>query len=377
MDHNASQEPISYDIVHEWKRLQIQVRGVKPPRCYQFQRGCVFLDHFIIVDYRTVYTFHLKELYWSKFDLANEDNPQNFVNDLYLVKPGLIVSFSLQINFGPPFRRPEEKFTYINFLAFEIEEGVPKNFSARTKAYERSKLPESLGMGIVVPNEDALYLFRPQKSLVHFDAFTHINLETGEISKKKIEGDYPCQRKYCQTVLNNGKLYLFGGQMDLENKLFDLWVLHPNEMRWEKLNNLTASKDVRCHHNLMCMNNDEIFLYFREEKSDPRAFFSYNLKDNSWSEVFFPKNDSKFFYFMCADNDLITVLSEDATFHSLENPRKVKEARKEEIKKHIAVLCEGKTDPDVIFKVEDQEFPANKCFLSYRCPYFKKVFSSI
>ena len=35
-----------------------------------------------------------------------------------------------------------------------------------------------------------------------------------------------------------------------------------------------------------------------------------------------------------------------------------------------------KTFADVIFQVEDKEFPAHKSFLSFRSPYFKKAFTS-
>jgi len=42
----------------------------------------------------------------------------------------------------------------------------------------------------------------------------------------------------------------------------------------------------------------------------------------------------------------------------------------------IVQMFQDKTFADVIFQVEDQKFPAHKCFLSVRCPYFKNVFTS-
>ena len=33
--------------------------------------------------------------------------------------------------------------------------------------------------------------------------------------------------------------------------------------------------------------------------------------------------------------------------------------------------------PDVVFKVEDQEFPAHRAALAYRSSYFKNAFASI
>jgi len=46
------------------------------------------------------------------------------------------------------------------------------------------------------------------------------------------------------------------------------------------------------------------------------------------------------------------------------------------LEKFMTRLFKEKTHADIIFKVENQEFPANKCVLSLRCPYFEKMFSS-
>jgi len=58
------------------------------------------------------------------------------------------------------------------------------------------------------------------------------------------------------------------------------------------------------------------------------------------------------------------------------NPSEHERSIKKHLKNDMEDLCDGQTDPDVKFKVEDQEFPANKAILCYRSSYFKKVFSS-
>ena len=47
-----------------------------------------------------------------------------------------------------------------------------------------------------------------------------------------------------------------------------------------------------------------------------------------------------------------------------------------QLENFIAQLCEEKANADVIFKVEDEEIPANKCVLTLHCPFFKHAFSS-
>ena len=41
-----------------------------------------------------------------------------------------------------------------------------------------------------------------------------------------------------------------------------------------------------------------------------------------------------------------------------------------------ALLFMNKADSDVIFKVEDQEFPAQKSILSEKCKFFKNMWAS-
>jgi len=80
-------------------------------------------------------------------------------------------------------------------------------------------------------------------------------------------------------------------------------------------------------------------------------------------------------YQIVADqNSLIMFNSPHVNF--LKNPSEQEKFEKEQMKNYIKILCEEKTDPDVIFKVEDQKLPANKFLLCYRSSYFKKVFSS-
>jgi len=57
-------------------------------------------------------------------------------------------------------------------------------------------------------------------------------------------------------------------------------------------------------------------------------------------------------------------------------PKKIELCREKQADDFVAKLYGDPTFADVIFKVEDQEFPANKCILSARCSYFKKAFTS-
>jgi len=43
----------------------------------------------------------------------------------------------------------------------------------------------------------------------------------------------------------------------------------------------------------------------------------------------------------------------------------------------LKIFFKEKPFSDVTFKVQGQDIPAHKGFLAARCPYFKKVFTSI
>ena len=59
-------------------------------------------------------------------------------------------------------------------------------------------------------------------------------IETFEISNKKFDGDYPDQRSYCQIVVKDGKMFIYGGLTESYKEFFDFWLLHLGNFFFEK-----------------------------------------------------------------------------------------------------------------------------------------------
>jgi len=153
-------------------------------------------------------------------------------------------------------------------------------------------------------------------------------------------------------------------------------------MKWEKLTDLPSTKFasyVLENKPSMIVSNNEILLCSINENHC--AILSFDLNKNSWSDGFLVTNTPQLTQ---KENNKIQIVSDgnslilfnNSDIYSLRNPSELERSKREEIRNHMKSLCEGKTDSDVIFKVEDQEFPANKAILSYRSSYFKNVFSS-
>jgi len=141
---------------------------------------------------------------------------------------------------------------------------------------------------------------------------------------------------------------------------------------------------------LVC--NDEILLC--SNTNEEFAIFSYNLsifiivfvnklllEKDYWTDPFltesYPKKSfADFKRILVTYQDSVLLCDIGYEIYSLKSPSEVKKTHKNQFRDHIKTICEGKAEQEVIFKVGDQEFPANKAILSSRCPYFKRVFSS-
>jgi len=208
-------------------------------------------------------------------------------------------------------------------------------------------------------------------------------LETREISQRSIVGEKPSNRDAHQRAFKDGKLFIFGGRFEDQSKFScDLWVLELSQMKWKKLKDQVFDEP---HTSSSWMVECQDQLLFCSIQNAKLKVLSYDIENDSWADhpwtSLLPDNSiSK----VIGGQDSIVLLNELPVFslklqskrEPRETPKTKKSVQKEKLQDFMTNLFNEKVFADVIFKVEDQEFPANKCVLSLRCSYFKNMFSS-
>jgi len=396
---------ISDIVVHEWTQLEDQTKDNGKAPLY-WEASFISLDHLITINrFGQVNTFHLKEHYWSHFDVQMTENKTYLTNMSCLIRPGLIVDF--QVTQG---RHEIGSATSLVLLTWETDQGVLKNFCQNTQElnFPLTGVGKEIYPSAVYSDGTSLYVFAGYyvEGNVRKDSIYEINLETYEVLERKLERESPC-RKYNnshapgdenrESVFFDGKLYTLAREKEEEGRI-GLWVFSFDEMSWEKLQDVPTGRFESyalkgwCHVTLV---KDEILIYSIENRAKHLTILSYDLRKNAWSDSFLITNTPKISSFgveplLVYQNSFIAInmienldlysrdreTKESASVLSLRIPGEYERSTKERIKTHMEELCGGKTDPDVIFKVADQEFPANRFILSYRSSYFKNAFSS-
>jgi len=394
-------QAISDIIVHEWTKFEKQIQdNVKLPGYWE--ASFISNDHLIMITrFGQVYTFHLKEHYWSQFEIQMSENNKYLTKMACLVRPNLIVEFQTAQ------QNEKDSTASLSILTWETDQGVAKNFCQRV---QKLNIPLPSGVKEMYPDAIysdgiSLYVFGGYygEDKIKRDSIYQINLETYEVLERKLEREKP-YRKYNnfhspgdvnrESVFYNGKLYALAREKG-ENGQIGLWVFDFDEMNWEKLQDAPTGRfesyalEFGCHVTRV---NDEIFIYSIKDQEKHSTILNYDLKKKSWTDGFLIINSPKITPFsleplLVYQNSFISLntISDgqrgpfektSLSVSSLRVPSEHERSTKEEIKAHMENLCEGKTEPDVVFKVEDQEFPANKSILSYRSSYFKNAFSS-
>jgi len=396
-------QPISDIVVHEWTHLEDQTKdGGKAPT--HWEASFISLDHLIMINrFGQVNTFHLKERSWSHFDVQMTENKTYLKNMSCFIRPGLIVDFQVA-------RRRQEigSATSLVLLTWETDQGVLKNFCQKTQElnFPLTGVGKEIYPSAVYSDGTSLYVFAGYyvEGNVRNESVYQIDLDTYEVFERKLERESPCQKynhfrvpgdENRESVFSNGKLYALAREKG-ENGRIGLWLFSFDEMNWEKLQDVPNGKfesyvfEGRCHVTRV---KDEILIYSIKPQEKHLPILSYDLRKNAWSDGFLITNTPEISSFgleplLVYQNSLVAInviqkfasqdrgTKESTSVLSLRSPGEYEKSVKEQIKTQMEELCGGKTDPDVVFKVEDQEFPANKLILSYRSSYFKNAFSS-
>jgi len=332
---------------------------------------------------RQIYTFHLKELYWSKLNYAqieNEYHLSQFVQGAYFVKPGQAINFTGEFN---------GLINHLSILTFQTED-VPKNFCLKSRKLNRSLDQFSM----IFPNvhQNSAYLFATKakigrlgnkRQISQFDTLSTVNLETYEILDLKIDGIKPSNRDSYRQDLFNGTLFIFGGSDENNNKLSDLWALDLAKMEWKKVKDTVSNGSINFSNSFSSYGH----ILFISVENYNLITMTYDLENDSWANHTFtpplPTQNHSPLRVVAGQDSLL--LFSSATIYSLKlqskvksssENKKVKKIQAEKLQSFMTDLLNEKAFADVVFKVEDQEFPANKCVLSLRCSYFKNMFSS-
>jgi len=126
----------------------------------------------------------------------------------------------------------------------------------------------------------------------------------------------------------------------------------------------------------LLMRDDELF-YCDQRLWSNCWIYSYSLKNNCWETISINHDISGWMGTLFASYKDSIIAFANSNVYSLKLPSKKQKCRKDQLENFVTELFNDKAAyPDIIFKVEDEEIPANKCILSIRCPHFKNAFTS-
>ncbi len=94
--------------IFRWKSLEIKANDERPPKT-DCKKMLISNDHMIILMTDEVYTFHLKELYWSRYPLEKQRDMEAMSSNSCLARPGLLVDLDSKL--------------VLKLLVFDTEEG--------------------------------------------------------------------------------------------------------------------------------------------------------------------------------------------------------------------------------------------------------------
>jgi len=353
---------------YKWKRLKGEPDNFKLPE--NWIKGFISLNHLIIVSSSQIYTFHLKDLYWSQLS-ARGESLSSLSSRSCLVRPGLIADLRTKSN----------KTTSLECLTFKTKD-VPNDFEVKSHDLISSAPTQFSSDYPLFSDQTSLYTFGHNEQSRYTPwilpgLLYQTNFENKDILEVKISGNVPCKRRDYQSIFHHGKLYLYGGYNDKRNILYDLWVLDLGELKWEKLQDINTIefKPFLNKSPFLLTFDDQILLCLKVDSSC--AVLSYNPYADSWSELRLAPDTPKFndpMTFVGYQDSIILFTGQEV--YSLRIPSKTNRFKGGQLKNLIDQLFIEKTHADITFKVEDEEFPANKCILSLRSPYFKNMFSS-
>jgi len=352
----------AFDDTLEWKKLPCKSDSNKAS-FFGVIKGFISGDHLIILSDSFVYTFHLKELSWLSFLIKKSARKASMTSCSCLVKPGLILelisSYTLQL------------------LSYETDERGPKDFKQEEKTLDSYNLPYGSHSSI---NSDhkTIYIFGGKIDSKESNALYRLDIGSWICSELRIGGTKPCERMRHLSALHEGKLFIYGGVDKNNTPLSDFWTFDLRRMVWTQLALSTQDRLRPILRNplyLQAIDDDRILLYDHEDCDC--SLFNYSLKKNSWEPLQLSSKIPR------EDNTLLAkyqdsfILFSKFEVYSLNIPSKKQACKKSQLENFATQLFnEKEAYPDVMFKVGDEEIPANKCILSVRCSYFKNAFSS-
>jgi len=363
---------ISEDNAYAWTKLEPKFynNASAPGHGIRF----ISLDHLIVIQANEVYTFHLEKHYWSKCEIQKIEN-QNIRYGFYYVRPGLAVDFQWNSRAGIDF------YPIPVFVTWELgKNGAPTNFCQKAQEIDCSALKSLKYVSSVHADETSFYIVGSDDEEISNRLLFLIDLETFQISEKRSGEKFPCCPNSSIKVLYERKLFVLAK----EGENLDFWCLHIDEMKWEKLKSPVPSKFVSQVFSekipyRMVKDNEVLFGENKDTGTD-FAILSYDFKRNHWTNGFLlqdiPQTQDVFSSksFFIYQDSIISFC--DGKVYSIKNPFESEKIEKKQTKENVQRLLADKNTADIVFKVEDQEFPAHKNILSFRSPYFKNAFSS-